>query len=267
MKKALHPSRILVLFLPVAILCSCESVTDEKETVWLPERMTATIIQGSSTLKLIADYYYVPGTDRLDHITWSNHQTHYFEYDGTDRLRVVRRVMVDTRVQEEMWFQYEGNMVDKFIQVKRNLDYIFLEPLDSTCTGYTCFENEGNRVIRETRYESGKDGKDTRLAGEVVYEYDGKGNIIGSISSDPRTSAGESVRMSYDRSRHPLSGLQYYFTGESFVNNLVSKNMEDRGLEYSYELRLNENGYPDMITEKLGATNSRIIRYTYMIQQ
>ncbi|RPI41591.1 MAG: hypothetical protein EHM46_06235 [Bacteroidetes bacterium] len=263
MDKTTFPAWIVFLSLPAFILSSCEPCTLENVTVLLPERMTATIIQGSSTSKLIADYHYIPGTGRLDHITWSNHQTHYFEYDVSGRLRVVRRVMVDTRVQEELWFHYEGDLVDRIIQVKRNLDYIYLEPLDSTCTGHTRFEFEGMRVARETRYETG----DERVAGEVIYEYDGKGNIISSISSDPRTSTGESVHMGYDRNKHPLSGLQYYFTGESFVNNLLSKNMEEMGLEYSYELKLNEYGYPDVITEKLGAASSRITRYSYMTGQ
>lgn len=264
MKRAIFPASILPILITAVIFYSCETFTGEEETICLPVNMTATIVQGSSTGKIIADYHYIPGTDRLDHITWSNHQTHYFEYDGSGRIRVVRQMKVDTKVQEEMWFHYEGNLVDRVLLVQRNLDYIFLEPLDSACTGHIEFAYEGDRVVSETRYETGKCGTGEKAVREVVYEYDGKGNIVSSICSDSRKPDSEVVTMTYDQNRHPLSGLQYYFTGESFVNNLLSRNLEDEGLEYSYEIRLNEFGYPDIITEKLGTTHSRIIRYSYM---
>jgi hypothetical protein len=70
--------------------------------------------------------------------------------------------------------------------------------------------------------------------------------------------------MTYDNNRHPFSDLQYYFTGESFVNNQLSKYLGEEDFSYSYDIELNEYGYPETIYEKLGLTHSRIIRYSYL---
>jgi len=244
------------------IICSCESFQEE-EVVCLPVNMTATIIQGTETKKIIADFNYVPGTGMLDHITWSNHQTHYFEYNNDESLRVVREFKVKEKVQEETWFQYNGELVEKVELVKRNLDYIYLEPLDSIHVGYIDFEYEGEDIIEETHYEYSANGKSAKAVWRVSYQYDLNGNIINSAASDPRTKSGESITMTYDTSKHPFADLNYYFTGESFVNNQLSKSVENNDLNYNYELNLNTHGYPEMIYEKLGTSNTRIIRYSY----
>ena len=88
---------VLALFL---FTVACESVQEEEETICLPVNMSITLVQGQHTSKIIADFHYIPETERLDHITWSNHQTHYFEYDAMDRVRVVRAIKLDTKVQE-----------------------------------------------------------------------------------------------------------------------------------------------------------------------
>lgn len=251
------------LFIILNIFFSCDSY-NEDEVVCLPVNMTATIVQGTETKKIIADFHYIPETNRLDHITWSNHQTHYFEYNEAGRLMVVRQMKVDVKVQEEKWFNYDGSLVDRVVLVKRNLDYIYLEPLDSIYSGYIEYEYEGMNIIEEKRFEVSANGKSLEAVLVVEYEYDAKGNILSSSASDPRTKSTESFLMTYDQSKHPLSGLQYYFSGESFVNNLLSKSVEEQDFNYSYELRLNDQGYPEIIYEKLGMTNSRIIRYSYL---
>jgi hypothetical protein len=248
---------ILVLFY------SCESFTED-EVICLPVNMTATIVQGTETKKIIADFHYMSESNRLDHITWSNHQTHYFEYDDLDRIMVMRQMKVDIKLQEEKWFNYDGSRIEKINLVKRNLDRTYLEPLDSIYVGYVDFEYEGGNIIGERRYELSENGKKLELVWRVYYEYDASGNITGSNASDPRSQSAESVRMTYDSSKHPFSDLKYFFNGESYVNNLVSKVIEEEGFDYSYDVRLNEYGYPETIYEKLGLINSRIIRYSYV---
>ena len=251
------------LFILLGILCSCETYND-KEMICLPVNMTATIVQGSETKKIIADFNYIPGTDRLDHITWSNHQTHYFEYDESNRITVVRQLKVDVKAQEERWFEYDGSLVDKINLVHRNLHYVYLEPVDSIYMGYIQFEYEGQYIIEEKRYEKSENGEMMEVVWKVEYEYDSNGNILSSSASDPRTKSGESMTMTYDSNKHPFSDLQYYFTGESFVNNQLSKSLGEEDFSFEYDIRLNDQGFPEIIYEKLGLTYSRIIRYSYM---
>ena len=251
-----------LLFL--VLLYSCEVYQEEEELVCLPVNMTATIVQGTEARKIIADFNYVPGTELLDHITWSNHQTHYFEYNDANQLTVVRQMKVKEKVQEEMWFVYEGELAVRVILVKKNLDHIYLEPVDSIQTGYITFEFEGKNVIQESRYEVGEEDSPVpvRTAG---YEYDAYGNIISSTTQVPGEAGDvETVHMTYDSSKHPFSGLRYYFSGESFVNNLLSKTSGIGDLDYQYEFRFNQHGYPETIFETLGSTHSRIIRYSYL---
>ena len=253
-------------FLPLMILVlfySCESF-QEDEVICLPVNMTATVVQGTETKKIIADFHYIPETDRLDHITWSNHQTHYFEYDDSERILIMRQMRVDIKLQEERWFIYDGARMERINLVKRNLDRTNLEPLDSIYVGYISFEYEGGNIIEEKRYELSENGKKLELVWKVNYEYDASGNILSSSASDPGATSKENVTMTYDSSKHPFSDLQYYFDGESYVNNLLSKVIDEEGFDYSYDLRLNEYGYPETIYEKLGLIHSRIIRYSYV---
>ena len=55
-------------FLPLMILVlfySCESYSED-EVICLPVSMNATIVKGTETKKIIADFHYIPETDRLD---------------------------------------------------------------------------------------------------------------------------------------------------------------------------------------------------------
>ena len=256
----------LLILGAIAAFYSCETYNEADEVLCLPVNMTATIVQGTETTKIIADFHYIPETDLIDHITWSNHQTHYFKYDDVDRLAVVNQFKVKAKVQEEQWFHYDGSLVERIDLVTRNLDYVYLEPLDSIYTGYILFEYVGADIVVEKHFEVSPNGKKIEEVWRVDYEYDGNGNILNSSASDLRTKSSESVTMTYDTNRHPYSDVQYYFNGESYVNNLLSKTLEEEGFEYDYELRLNEYGYPETIYEKLGASNTRIIRYAYICE-
>ncbi len=254
----------VALFLLLTALCACETFNEEEQVICLPVNMTATVIQGTETKKVIADLHYIPETVLLDHITWSNHQTHYFEYDEMERMHVVRQVKVDAKVQEEMWFIYDGTLVKRIDLVTRNLDYTYLEPLDSIYSGYIEYTYEGQNIIEEDRYEITQGGMREEYVWNAEYEYDQQGNMLSSRASDPRTSSEESVQMTYDLAKHPFSHVQYYFNGESFVNNLLSKTITKDNFNYSYESHLNEHGYPETINEKLGTSNTRVIRYSYI---
>ena len=247
-------------------LVSCESTVEEVETVCLPLNMTITQVQGSMTSKIIADFHYVEESDLLDHITWSNHQTHYFEYDESGKLCVVKMMKVDTKVLEELWFEYDGNLVEKVHLIKRNLDYVYLEPMDSIYSGKVLMEYNAEMIIREREYAFTEDDNREEFVRDVRYEYDALGNLISSNTMYPQLGKTEQESMTYDQSKHPFGGLQYYFNGESFVNNMVSKSESESGFEFTYDLRLNEYGYPDAIYEKLGSSNTRIFKYAYSVK-
>jgi len=252
-----------LLLIPAWIFSSCEQATEEQERICLPQRMNATIVQGSRTEKIIADFHYKEDTEVLDRITWSNHQTHYFEYDEQGRIRVVRQVKVDKKVQEELWFHYDGALVNRIDRVEKNLDYVFLEPIDSTLVGYREFSYQGSLILEERYYSLTQNGHMELFEQKREYEYDSQGNILNALSTNIREKNSETVRLSYDKSKHPFSALQYYFSGESYVNNILTKSEAESGFDYSYDYELNAYNYPETIYEKLGAVNTRIIRYTY----
>ena len=238
---------------------------EEPETVCLPVNMTITQVQGAMTSKIIADFHYVPDSDMLDHITWSNHQTHYFEYDASGKLAVVKIMRVDAKVLDEMWFVYDGAIVERVDLIRRNLDYVYLEPMDSIYAGYIELEYNGALIISENEYELTAGGHREEYVRSVEYEYDAEGNLISFVAMDPRTGEEEQQSMTYDKSKHPFGGIRYYFNGESFVNNMLSKTVLETGFEYTYDIVLNEYEYPESVYEKLGSSNTRIIKYAYTI--
>lgn len=254
---------VMLSIVSVFLISSCEvSPEEEAAVVLLPTNMTATLIMGASSTKIIADFHYLPGSDLLDHITWSNHQTHYFRYDSSNRLSVLQKLKVKEKVQEEFFFNYEGELVSEVILVKKNLDYTYLEPIDSSFTGHIVYEYEGKRVVRESEYEIQKQGNKEYLVREASYAYDADGNMLSrSINYPDGSGVDEDAVMSYDLGKHPFSGLAYYFTGESFVNNQLSKTIGT--MKYSYNVSLNSQDYPETIYEKLGSSNSAVFRYTY----
>jgi len=255
------------ILLPVFALflstMACESFQEEEETICVPVSMSMTLVQGSQTNKIIADFHYVPETERLDHITWSNHQTHYFEYDESNRIKVIRIIKVKDKVQEEQWYVYDGYLVERIDLVKRNLDYTFLEPLDSIFTGYVEYSYEGENVIEESEYEISEGGYREDYIRNVTYAYDNQDNLLSSTELDVLSGESNTISMTYDQSKHPYSALEYYFKGESYVNNLLSKSVEEGDFDYVYELSLNEHEYPNTIYEKLGAAYTRFISYDY----
>jgi hypothetical protein len=254
---------LLAILVPLLLTMACETTPEEVEARLLPENMSITLVQGSQTTKIIADFYYVPQTEQLDHITWSNHQTHYFEYDESNRIKVVRMIKVDTKVQEERWFVYDGQEVERIDLVKRNLDYIYLEPVDSIYAGYKELKYEGEYITEESDYEISADGFREEFVRKVSYTYDDRGNLISSIESDPVSGETRYQAMTYDEeSKHPFYALKYYFDGESFVNNMLTKSDVD-GFEYNYDLLLNDEKYPETVYEKLGSSYKRIINYSY----
>jgi hypothetical protein len=256
--------RIYWAFLPFFLFTiGCETVEKQPETICLPMSISITLVQGSQTSKIIADFNYLPGTEQLDHITWSNHQTHYFEYDELDRLRTLIITDVEAKVQEEKWFVYEGVNVVRVDLVKRNLDYTRLEPLDSVYTGYVEFGYEGANIVEEYEYEISADGFSEEYVRHVSYTYDIRGNLTFMVELDPVSGEARETTLTYDQNKHPFYDLEYYFHGETCVNNMLSRT--DGDFNYTYETLLNEYTYPETVYEKLGSAYSRIINYSYEI--
>jgi len=251
-------------FLFLFLIYSCESPQEEEKLLILPVSMNSTIVQGSSSTKVIADFHYQPDNNLLDRITWSNYQTHYFEYDASSRLKVVRKELVKEKLMEELWLKYDGAEFSEVILVKRNLNYTTLEPMDSAYTGHIDYDYEGKHIVGETEYRIQQGTETLYPVRESSYEYDEAGNIL---SLNTRyldgSEADKSIEMTYDSGRHPFSDLLYYFTGESFVNNLLSKTVGS--MDYTYDVRLDARDYPETIYEKLGSSYSRITNFTYMV--
>ena len=256
----------LLVVLALSLLAiGCESVEPEVEPVCLPTSISMTVVQGSQTLKIIADFHYRTGTDLLDRITWSNHQTHYFEYDELDRIKVIRVMNVDTKLQEERWFNYDGFLVESVDLIKRNLDYTYLEPLDSIYAGYIEYKYEGSYITEESEYEITADGHREEYIRNTSYGYDTEGNLLSRTDLDPVSGQSTQTTMSYDQTKHPYFALQYYFQGESYVNNMLTRS-EESGFDYTYNLTLNEYEYPETVYEKLGSAYTRIINYAYEVR-
>jgi len=243
---------LLAVFALFLFTQACELAPEEVEISCLPVNVSITLVQGSQTSKIIADFHYIAETNRLDHITWSNHQTHYFEYDSRDRISVVRAIKVDVKVQEEKWFVYDDFLVERVDLVKRNLDYTYLEPLDSIYTGYV-------------EYEISEGGHREEYVRNVTYEYDSDGNLLSSTELDPVSGETVTTTMTYDQSKHPYFALQYYINGESYVNNMLSRSEGDE-FDYTYNVSLNEYEYPETIYEKLGSAYTRISNYSYRFE-
>jgi hypothetical protein len=165
--------------------------------------------------------------------------------------------------QEEQWYVYDGDLVERIDLVKRNLDYTFLEPMDSIYTGYVEYTYEGENVIEESEYEISAGGYREEYVRKVTYAYDMQDNLLSSTELDPVSGESNSINMTYDQSKHPYSSLQYYFKGESYVNNLLTRSEEEGDFDYVYELSLNEHEYPNTIYEKLGSAYTRFISYDY----
>ncbi|MEA3460664.1 MAG: hypothetical protein U9R49_02215 [Bacteroidota bacterium] len=257
---------ILFAVLPLFLFAvACEHVEQEEIPVCLPTNISITLVQGSQTFKIIADFHYLSGTELLDHITWSNHQTHYFEYDDMERIQVIRVMNVDTKVQEERWYVYDGLLVERVDLIKRNLDYTYLEPLDSIYAGYIEYEYEGAYITEEYEYEISADGLREEYVRNVSYVYDDQGNLISSTELDPRSGENTQQTMTYDQTKHPYFALQYYFHGETYVNNMLTRSEGD-DYNYTYNLTLNEYEYPETVYEKLGSAYTRIVNYSYEVK-
>lgn len=253
--------RIILPVFTLAILFSCETESFEDLQVCLPERISTTLIQGTTTTRIIADFHYLPDSRLIDHITWSNHRTDYFAYDGTGRLTMVSQVRVDEKLQQDMIFEYEGEKVTGAKLVDRNLDYTYLEPVDSAMTGRVSYHYDGERIIREKRFSISA-GQEV-LQGTTEYHYDVSGNIT-SRTNNISGESPETTEFTYDSNRHPFSALAYYFSGESFVNHPLTKSSEYSNMDFHYQVKSNASGFPEMVYETLGGSNTSIIRYSYI---
>ncbi|MBN1131581.1 MAG: hypothetical protein JXR52_08330 [Bacteroidales bacterium] len=252
----------LISALILVVLASCETESS-REVRCFPKRMAVTIAGGETT-KLTADFTYVPGTGLLDHITWSNKQTDYFEYNDRGLPVLVRMKKVGFKIQEELWFIYEDERLVRLDRCSRRLDIIYQEPVegDSTFTGFHLYDYAGNRIGRERIYTT-SDGKKTELAEEIEYVYDETGNVVRMTSTDAKTKKQDILNFSYHASHHPFSQIKFYFTGESFIHNIITKSDLSENLEVTYDIILDGNRYPQQVVERTNSVLSRVIQYTY----
>ena len=180
----------------------------------------------------------------------------------------MRLKRIGPKIQDELWFSYENKRLVRIDECTKRLDFIYLEPIegDSTFTGFHLFEYAGDLIATEKVYNA-KDGKKEIFIRQIDYEYDEYGNIINYTTTDIDTKSEEIVELTYHRSNHPYSRVNMYFTGETCINNVLTKTDLSEGLEYTYEIILDNNQYPKQILEKTNGMVSRIIMYTYFCRQ
>ena len=97
----------------------------------------------------------------------------------------------------------------------------------------------------------------------VSYTCDVRGNLTFKVELDPASGETRETTLTYDQNKHPFYAPGYYFHGETYVNNMLTRT--DGDFKYTYETLLNEYTYPETVYEKLGSACSRIINYSYEI--
>jgi len=252
------------IFKCMAVLLVIAGCNKEPETSYCyPQRVTRTIPEGSETTQVTADFKYTDG--RLDHIIWSNFQTHYFNYLESGDLRSVARKNVQTfRTHESVLTYDEGRMI-RSDEYNINLDRFTQENTDTTHTGYHTFVYEGGQIVVEEVF-----GKD-QATGVMVrtayneFTYDPDGNIIRSVSlSAPGKDTLAAFSYTYDTRNHPYNGLKMPFEGESHINNVHEKTDLMSGDVYFNQIIYTSSGYPEQLNIKQESYLTEVIRIDYL---
>ncbi len=245
------------------LLVACER---QDETECFPQRITRTILQGTNANAITSDYKYQD--NRLDHIIFSNSQTHYFIYGDNGRLATVDMIDVKNFQENEYRMDYDGEgKLKRMDHYRMQLDRITQAALDTTYMGYSEFTYKGGWVSGKNAYSMDVGTGDLIHATRDSYSYDISGNITIHLSLDLVT--GDTLvndSMVYDRQRNLFSSLDLYFDGESHVNNLVEKTSLLSGEVYSYQILYSTSGFPDQVNIKLDGYLSEVIRVNYLCQ-
>lgn len=247
---------LIVLF---AALVSCE--LEEYEVRCFPTRVISKINAGASSYTLTADYKY--DGERVDYIIISTGQTHYFDYSGEGTLEQVRKIDVRTKQKEELRLLYEGEQLVRIDEYVMNLNPLTHEDRDTSYVRYHLFEYDGKRISMETIYARDKESGEFVLVTRNEVAYDNRGNLVEYSTTDVRSQATTTYSFEYDAYNNPFQELELYFTGESYVNNILHKEEVTGNTEYTYQVMYNDDKYPDQIIEKQDGVISQVINFEY----
>ncbi len=234
---------ISILFL--LFINACEI---EHEVMCYPQRVK-TVSGADATIT--ADYKYEGNL--LDHIVWSNSQTHYFSYSTEDQLVKIEEFNYKQLIKKELRMDYEGDQlmrVDKFIS---RLDYQTRTEEDTSYLAYHTFDHSGGEVSEEEVYIRNDESEDFTLRFKKEYDYDLSGNISSMVSMDVVSGdTAEAYTFSYDYHKNPFNALKLYFNGESFINNVLQREDLVNDKVYTYQVIYNASQYPQQINIKEG---------------
>jgi len=251
----------LLLSLSMLLMAGCE--TDQEESYCYPQRITQTIPEGSETTQVTADFNYED--NRLDHIIWSNFQTHYFSYLEDGNLRSVAKKNVQTFRTRESVMVYDEGRVSRTNKYSISLDRFTQENLDTTFTGYHLFTYEDGHIVLEEVYSNNEENTGADLAAYNMYTYDAVGNITRAVSLTAK--GGDTLSASsftYDNKKHPFNGLELPFEGESHINNVHERTDLVSGDVYFHQVIYTPSDYPEQLNIKQESYLTEVIRIDYL---
>jgi len=249
-----------ILVICFAVISSCEPASEK--IFCYPSRVTTTTASGTGSASVISDYHY--DGDTLRYIIYSTGQAHYYEYDNSGRLLLVKEINDKSWQKDEYALNYDGDELLKIDIFLMRLDYADRTDLDTFQYTFREFEYEGGHIIRENYYSREADTVEFSLAMVKEYTYDTAGNITEIHQTDKISKEEINISMAYDTGKNPFSALNLMFNGEeSYVNNLLTKTNDRTGATFQYTVVYNGQLYPEQTIEKENGNINRIERFDY----
>lgn len=242
------------------VIGGCEP--NEEEIKCFPQRVTSRIVQGAGATSITADYSYEE--EQLDHIVWSNFQTHFYFYDEANRLSVISQKNVQTFLKTEHHLTYQGELPVRRDNYRITLDRATQENLDTLHLSYHEYVNEGGRITEEMIYNLNEESGSFEFEVRNKYEYDLSGNLTSYVSMDEVLGDTlEAYTYIYDTGRNIYSSLNLMFDGETHVNNIRQKTDLLTGEVYDYTLSYTATMFPEQISVEVGSYRIEIINISY----
>jgi len=241
------------------VFTSCDPV---KEGQCYPTRVKTTMPNGSSAISVTADYQY--NGDTLGYIIYSTGETHYYEYDESGTLLMVKEVNDKQLYKIEYKLEWDGDEMIRVAISKMNFDYNDRLDLDTFYYAYRVFEYKGRMIEKEADYYREDENDAFGLVTEKEFSYDDSGNLSTILEKDVETGVVSTITMTYDACKNPFSALNLLFDGEeSHINNQLTRSNDVAGIDFEYTVIYNSYLYPQQIVEKENSTISRNITYEY----
>nr|MDA3821591.1 hypothetical protein [Bacteroidales bacterium] len=246
-----------LLLVLVMTLSGCETKT---EIQCFPQRISIKGDAGATSIN--SDYKYMG--DTLDHIVWSNYQTHTYLYNSSNQLVRVSKKNVQTFKKHEFELIYKDGLVDRRDEYLMELDRLLQEDLDTTFVGYVEYEYNGIDVVAEKVYSLNEEDGEIAIQFYKEYEYDLYGNISSYVCFDGiEGDTVDAFTYKYDTNNNPYSSIKMLFEGESYVNNIIESYDVVNDLLYKHTMAYSTTNFPEQIIIKQGSINYEITSISY----